>query len=139
MLFPKKPKYKKMYRKDSCKKEFRVNRLVCADFGVKSLCSSRLTAKQLESARKTMAKKMKRMGRILLRVFPDIPITSKPAEVRMGKGKGSLDHWCSNVNSGRILFEFQGVSRALAEEAAKTGSRKLPMKTKFVTLKKRWE
>ena len=84
-----------------------------------------------------MTKKMKRMGRILLRIFPDIPITSKPAEVRMGKGKGSLDYWCSNVNSGRILFEFQGVSKTVAEEAAKTGSKKLPMKTKFVVLEKK--
>jgi len=106
MLFPKKTKYKKMYRKDSYKKEFRVNCLVHGDFGIKSLRSCRLTAKQLESTRKTMLKKMKKMGRILLRVFPDVAITSKPAEVRMGKGKGLLDYWCSNINSGRILFEF---------------------------------
>jgi len=137
MLFPKRTKYRKMYRRDSYKKEFKVNQLVRGDFGIKSLRSCRLTAKQLESARKTMTKKMKRMGRILLRIFPDIPITSKPAEVRMGKGKGSLDYWCSNVNSGRILFEFQGVSKTVAEEAAKTGSKKLPMKTKFVVLEKK--
>jgi len=126
-----------MYRKDSYRKEFRVNHLVHGDFGIKSLRSCRLTAKQLESARKTMTKKMKRVGRILLRVFPDIPVTSKPAEVRMGKGKGSFDHWCSNVNSGRILFEFQGISKTVAEEATKIGSRKLPMKIKFITLEKR--
>jgi large subunit ribosomal protein L16 len=136
MLFPKRTKYRKMHRRDSYRKEHRVNTLTHGDFGIKSLRSCRLTAKQLEATRKTMVKKMKRMGRILLRVFPDVAITSKPAEVRMGKGKGSLDHWCSNINSGRILFEFQGISRAIAYEAAKNGVRKLPMQTKFVNLEK---
>lgn len=103
-----------MHRRDSYKKEFRVNTLYRGEFGIKSLRSCRVTAKQLDSARKTMIKKMKRVGRLLLRVFPDIAITSKPAEVRMGKGKGSLDYWCSNVNSGRVLFEFQGVSKVIA-------------------------
>jgi large subunit ribosomal protein L16 len=137
MLFPKRTKYRKMHRRDSYKKEYRVNSLVRGDFGIKSLRSCRLTAKQLEAARKTMVKKMRRMGRILLRVFPDVAITSKPAEVRMGKGKGSLDYWCSNINSGRILFEFQGVSKPIAYEAAKLGVRKLPMQTKFVSLEKK--
>tara|TARA_B110000967_G_scaffold146652_1_gene150125 strand:- start:1715 stop:2095 length:381 start_codon:yes stop_codon:yes gene_type:complete len=126
-----------MHRRDSYKKEFRVNTLYRGEFGIKSLRSCRVTAKQLDSARKTMIKKMKRVGRLLLRVFPDIAITSKPAEVRMGKGKGSLDYWCSNVNSGRVLFEFQGVSKVIASEAAKLGSRKLPMQTKFISLEKK--
>lgn len=137
MLFPKKTKYRKMHRRDSYKKEFRVNNLFRGEFGIKSLRSCRLTSKQLEAARKTMIKKMKRVGRLLLRIFPDIAITSKPAEVRMGKGKGSLDYWCSNINSGRILFEFQGVSKIVALEAAKLGSRKLPMQTKFISLEKK--
>ena len=137
MLFPKRTKYRKMHRRDSYKKEFRVNTLYRGEFGIKSLRSCRITAKQLDSARKTMIKKMKRVGRLLLRVFPDIAITSKPAEVRMGKGKGSLDYWCSNVNSGRVLFEFQGVSKVIASEAAKLGSRKLPMQTKFISLEKK--
>jgi large subunit ribosomal protein L16 len=137
MLFPKRTKYRKMHRRDSYKKEFRVNTLYRGEFGIKSLRSCRVTAKQLDSARKTMIKKMKRVGRLLLRVFPDIAITSKPAEVRMGKGKGSLDYWCSNVNSGRVLFEFQGVSKVIASEAAKLGSRKLPMQTKFISLEKK--
>ena len=89
MLFPKRTKYRKMHRRDSYRKEHRVNILTHGEFGIKSLRSCRLTAKQLEATRKTMVKKMKRMGRILLRVFPDVAITSKPAEVRMGKGKGS--------------------------------------------------
>ena len=137
MLFPKKTKYRKMHRRDSYKKEFRVNNLFRGEFGIKSLRSCRVTAKQLEAARKTMTKKMKRVGRLLLRIFPDIAITSKPAEVRMGKGKGSLDYWCSNINSGRVLFEFQGVSKIVALEAAKLGSRKLPMQTKFISSEKK--
>jgi large subunit ribosomal protein L16 len=137
MLFPKKTKYRKMHRRDSYKKEFRVNNLFRGEFGIKSLRSCRVTAKQLESARKTMIKKMKKVGRLLLRIFPDIVITSKPAEVRMGKGKGSFDYWCSNVNSGRVLFEFQGVSKIVALEAAKLGSRKLPMQTKFISSEKK--
>lgn len=137
MLFPKKTKYRKMHRRDSYKKEFRVNNLFRGEFGIKSLRSCRVTAKQLEAARKTMIKKMKRVGRLLLRIFPDIAITSKPAEVRMGKGKGSLDYWCSNINSGRVLFEFQGVSKIVALEAAKLGSRKLPMQTKFISSEKK--
>ena len=137
MLFPKKTKFRKMYRRDSYKKEYRVNNLSLGEFGMKSLQSGRVTAKQLESARKTMVKKMRRVGRIILRIFPDVAITSKPAEVRMGKGKGSLDYWCSNINSGRILFEFQGVSQTVAQEAARLGSRKLPMRTRFISLEKK--
>jgi len=137
MLFPKRTKFRKMHRRDSYKKEFRVYNLSRGEFGIKSMQSGRITAKQLESARKTMVKKMRRIGRILLRVFPDVAITGKPAEVRMGKGKGSLDYWCSNVNSGRILFEFQGVPRVIAQEAAKLGSSKLPMQTKFISLEKK--
>ena len=137
MLFPKKTKFRKMYRRDSYKKEYRVNNLSLGEFGMKSLQSGRVTAKQLESARKTMVKKMRRVERILLRIFPDVAITSKPAEVRMGKGKGSLDYWCSNINSGRILFEFQGVSQTVAQEAARLGSRKLPMRTRFISLEKK--
>ena len=137
MLFPKKTKFRKMYRRDSYKKEYRVNNLSLGEFGIKSLQSGRVTAKQLESARKTMVKKMRRVGLILLRIFPDVAITSKPAEVRMGKGKGSLDYWCSNINSGRILFEFQGVSQTVAQEAARLGSRKLPMRTRFISLEKK--
>jgi large subunit ribosomal protein L16 len=137
MLFPKRTKFRKMHRRDSYKKEFRVDNLSRGEYGIKSMQSGRITAKQLESARKTMVKKMRRIGRILLRVFPDVAITGKPAEVRMGKGKGSLDYWCSNVNSGRILFEFQGVPRVIAQEAAKLGSSKLPMQTKFISLEKK--
>lgn len=137
MLFPKKTKFRKMHRRDSYKKEFRVNNLIRGEFGIKSLRSGRITAKQLESARKTMLRKMRRVGRILLRIFPDVAISSKPAEVRMGKGKGSLDYWCSNIHSGRIIFEFQGVSKVVAAEAARLASKKLPMQTKFVTLEKK--
>lgn len=137
MLFPKKLKYQKMHKRDSYRKEYKVNSLIFSDFGLKSMRSCRVSVKQLEASRKTMIKKMKKVGKLVLRIFPDVSITKKPAEVRMGKGKGALDYWCSNVNSGRILFEFQGVSKSIAEEAALLGSRKLPMQTKFVTLEKR--
>jgi len=136
MLFPKRTKFRKMHRRDSYRKEFRVNTLTRGEFGIKSLCSGRITAKQLEAARKTMLKKMRRVGRVILRIFPDVAITSKPAEVRMGKGKGALDYWCASVNSGRIIFEFQGIPKVVAEEAAKLANRKLSMQTKFVSLEK---
>lgn len=126
-----------MHKRYSYRKEYKVNSLVFSDFGLKSIRSCRVSAKQLESSRKSMLKRMKKFGKLVLRIFPDIPITKKPAEVRMGKGKGALDYWCSTVNSGRILFEFQGVSKSIAAEAALLGSRKLPMQTKFVTLEKR--
>lgn len=132
MLFPKKTKFKKMHRRDSYRKEYRVTRLIRGECGIKALESGRLTSKQLESSRKAIVKKMRRFGKVLIRVFPDVSITKKPTEVRMGKGKGSVDHWCSNVNSGRILFEFLGVSQSLALEAAKIGRMKLPIRTKFV-------
>ena len=126
-----------MHKRYSYRKEYKVNSLVFSDFGLKSIRSCRVSAKQLESSRKSMLKRMKKFGKLVLRIFPDIPITKKPAEVRMGKGKGALDYWCSTVNSGRVLFEFQGVSKSIAEEAALLGSKKLPMQTKFVTLEKR--
>jgi large subunit ribosomal protein L16 len=137
MLFPKRTKFRKMHRRDSYRKEFRANTLSRGEFGIKSLCSGRITAKQLEAARKTMLKKMNRIGRIVLRIFPDVAITGKPAEVRMGKGKGAVDYWCANVNSGRIIFEFQGIPKVVAEEAAKLANRKLPMQTRFVSLEKK--
>ena len=137
MLSPKKLRYQKMHKRYSYRKEYKVNSLVFSDFGLKSMRSCRVSAKQLESSRKTMLKRMKKLGKLVLRIFPDVPITKKPAEVRMGKGKGALDYWCFTVNSGRVLFEFQGVSKSIAEEAALLGSKKLPMQTKFVTLEKR--
>jgi len=137
MLSPKKLRYQKMHKRYSYRKEYKVNSLVFSDFGLKSIRSCRVSAKQLESSRKSMLKRIKKFGKLVLRIFPDIPITKKPAEVRMGKGKGALDYWCSTVNSGRVLFEFQGVSKSIAEEAALLGSKKLPMQTKFVTLEKR--
>ena len=132
MLFPKKSKFRKMHRRDSYRKEYRVTRLTRGNCGIKALESGRLTSKQLESSRKAIVKKLRRFGKVLIRVFPDISITSKPTEVRMGKGKGSFDYWCSNINSGRILFEFLGVPQSLASEAAKIGQMKLPMRTKLV-------
>ena len=132
MLFPKRTKYRKMHRRDSYKKEYRVNSLVRGDFGIKSLRSCRLTAKQLEAARKTMVKKMRRMGRILLRVFPDVAITSKPAEVRMGKGKGSVSFWARKIKIGDTVCELEStLNRNVLLNILSKVKAKLPFKTKI--------
>jgi large subunit ribosomal protein L16 len=101
-------------------------------FGMKSIDAERITARQIEAARRAITRHLKRAGRIWIRVFPDKPVTSKPAEVRMGKGKGSVELWVAPVRAGRILFEIDGVPEALAEEAIRLGAAKLPVRTRFV-------
>lgn len=134
MLQPKKTKFRKQQKGRIHGYATRGAEISFGSFALKSLEPQWITARQIESARIALTRYMKREGQVWIRIFPDKPITKKPAEVRMGKGKGALDYWCSTVNSGRILFEFQGVSKSIAEEAALFGSRKLPMQTKFVTL-----
>ena len=102
-------------------------------FGLKSLQPERITARQIESSRRAITRAMKRAGRVWLRTFPDIPVSTKPAEVRMGSGKGSPEYWVARVKPGRILFEIEGVPPELAREALALGAAKLPIKTKFVT------
>jgi large subunit ribosomal protein L16 len=104
-------------------------------FGIKSLAMGRITSRQIEAARIAMTRRMKREGQVWIRIFPDTPITNKPAEVRMGKGKGALDHWVCKVKPGRILYELDGVDLDTAKEALRLGAQKLPMKCKFVTRK----
>ena len=104
-------------------------------FGIKALEMGRITSRQIEAARIAMTRHMKREGQVWIRIFPDTPITSKPAEVRMGKGKGALDHWVCKVKPGRILYELEGVSLEVAKEALRLGAQKLPMKCKFVVRK----
>lgn len=104
-------------------------------FGIKSLETGRITSRQIEAARIAMTRYMKREGQVWIRIFPDTPITSKPAEVRMGKGKGALDHWVCKIKPGRILYEIEGVSMEIAQEALRLASQKLPMKCKFVVRK----
>ena len=109
------------------------NKVSFGEFGLKSTGRGRMTSRQIESARRAMTRHIKRGGRIWIRVFPDKPITKKPLEVRQGKGKGSVDHWVALIQPGRVLYEIEGVPEALAREAFKLASAKLPFKTTFVT------
>ena len=99
----------------------------------KSLEPERVTSRQIESARRALTRHMKRQGRVWIRIFPDVPVTAKPIEVRMGKGKGSVDRWVAKVKPGRIMFEIDGVSPEIAQEALRLAAMKLPVKCKFVT------
>ncbi len=103
------------------------------EFGLKSLDRGRITARQIEAARRAMTRYVKRGGKIWIRVFPDKPITSKPLEVRQGKGKGNVEYWVANVQPGRMLYEMEGVSEEVAREAFRLAAAKLPVKTTFVT------
>ncbi len=102
-------------------------------FGLKALQPERVTARQIEAARRAITRAMKRVGRVWIRIFPDVPVTQKPQEVRMGSGKGSPEFWVCRVKPGRIMFEIDGVAADLAKEALTLGAAKLPIKTKFVT------
>lgn len=126
-----------MHRRDSKRTQKRSVKLVRGIFGLKSLSCSRLTSQQLEAVRRTMNKRMNRVGSILLRVFPDLAITAKPSEIRMGKGKGNFSYWCYPIKTGEILFEFQGISLHTAEEVCRLGSSKLPIQTKFIKMKQK--
>ena len=101
-------------------------------FGLKALEPERITARQIEAARRAMTRHMKRAGRVWIRIFPDVPVSSKPTEVRMGKGKGAPDYWACRVAPGRIMFELDGVPVDLAREALRLGAAKLPIKTRFI-------
>ena len=132
MLQPKKTKYRKQQKGKIKGNAQRGNQISFGSFAIKSLDEGFLTARQIEAARIAVTRYMKREGKVWIRVFPDKPITSKPAEVRMGKGKGALDHWVAVVKPGRILFETDGVPFDVAKEAMRLASQKLPFKTKFI-------
>jgi len=110
----------------------RGDQLAFGSFGIKSLQASRITARQIEAARVAITRFMKREGRVWIRIFPDMPVTKKPAEVRMGKGKGNPEFWVARVQPGRILFEVDGVSIDVAKEGLRLAAQKLPVTTKFV-------
>lgn len=133
MLMPKRTKYRK-YQKGRIKgNASRGTRISFGDFGLKTLEPGRITSRQIEAARVAMTRRMKRVGKVWIRIFPDKPITKKPAETRMGKGKGSPEFWVAPVRPGRVLFEIGGgVSEELAREALRLAAHKLPVKTKFV-------
>ena len=133
MLMPKRTKYRKQQKGRIRGNAARGTRVDFGDFGLKAMEPGRLTSRQIEAARIAMTRRMKRAGKVYIRVFPDKPITRKPAEVRMGKGKGAIDHWAASIHPGRILFEIGGgVPLDLARESLRLGQRKLPLKTKMV-------
>lgn len=135
MLMPKKTKHRKVQRGRRNGKAYRGSEVTFGEFGIKSLDSEWITSRQIESARIAINRYIKRGGKIWIRIFPDKPITQKPAETRMGKGKGSLDHWVAVVKPGRIMFEVAGVSEEDAREALRLASYKLPVRTKIVSRK----
>ena len=132
MLSPKKAKYRKMQKGRMKGLSQRGHRLSNGMFGVKALNSVFVTSRQIEAARIAATRYMKREGQLWIKIFPDKPITKKPLEVRMGKGKGALDHYVAVVKPGRIIFEISGVPIDIAKEALRLASQKLPVKTKFV-------
>lgn len=132
MLQPKKTKYRKVQKAKMKGNATRGNQLAFGSFGIKTLEQCWLTGRQIEAARQAVTRKMKREGQIWIRVFPDKPITKKPAEVRMGKGKGAPEMFVAPITPGRILFEAEGVPLTLAKEAMRLAAQKLPVKTKFV-------
>ncbi|MGL4426661.1 MAG: 50S ribosomal protein L16 [Alphaproteobacteria bacterium] len=133
MLSPKKTKYRKAFKgriHGMAKGGTQVN---FGSYGLKAVAPARITARQIESARRAITRHMKRLGRLWIRVFPDVPVSMKPQEVRMGSGKGSVEYWMCRVKPGLILFELDGVSPELAKEAFALASEKLPLETRFVT------
>ncbi|MBF0369240.1 MAG: 50S ribosomal protein L16 [Magnetococcales bacterium] len=132
MLQPKKTKFRKAHKGRVHGLATRGAELNFGNFGLKAMKAGRLSARQLEAARRAMTRHIKRGGRVWIRVFPDVPVTSKPAEVRQGKGKGNPEFWIARVKPGRILFEMEGVPRELAIDAMRLAGAKLPVATRFV-------
>ena len=133
MLQPKKPKFRKQFKGRMHGNSKGGNNLNFGSFGLKALTPARITSRQIEAARIAVTRKMKREGQVWIRVFPDKPVTKKPAEVRMGKGKGAPEYWVAVVKPGTIMFEAGGVTTELAKEALRLAAQKLPVRTKFVT------
>ena len=132
MLQPKRTKYRKQMKGRNRGLAYRGSTISFGSFGLKATEHGRLTNRQIESARIAMTRYMKREGNVWIRIFPDKPITSKPLEVRMGKGKGALDHYVAQIQPGRIMFEMDGVPEEVAMEALRLAAQKLPVATKFV-------
>ncbi len=132
MLQPKRTKFRKAHKgriKGAAKGGTELN---FGSFGLKAMEPERITARQIEAARRAMTRQMKRVGRVWIRIFPDVPVTKKPTEVRMGKGKGSVEFWAAKVKPGRIMFEIDGVSEPIAREALSLAAAKLPIKTRII-------
>ena len=132
MLQPKRTKYRKQHKgriHGEAKGGFLLN---FGSYGLKAAAPERVTARQIEAARRAITRHMKRQGRVWIRIFPDVPVSAKPVEVRMGKGKGSTDYWAAKVKPGRIMFEIDGVSDTIAREALRLGAMKLPVQTRII-------
>ncbi len=133
MLAPKKFKHRKQHKGRIHGNAKGGTQLSFGTCGLKALTPDRITSRQIEAARRAMTRHIKRQGKVYIRIFPDVPVTSKPLEVRQGKGKGSVDYWACRVKPGRVLFELDGVPINIAREAMDLAAMKLPVKTKFIT------
>lgn len=132
MLQPKRTKFRKQQKGKNRGMANSGNTVAFGEFGLKATDRGRITARQIEAARRAMTRHVKRGGKIWIRIFPDVPVTSKPLEVRMGKGKGNVDHWEAKIQPGRVLYEMEGVSEDVAREAFRLAAAKLPVKTVFI-------
>jgi large subunit ribosomal protein L16 len=132
MLQPKKTKFRKQFKGRISGTSKGGTDLNFGQFGLKAMAPERITARQIEAARRAITRAMKRAGRVWIRIFPDVPVSAKPTEVRMGKGKGAPEYWAAKVAPGRIMFEIDGVSEDIARDALSLGAAKLPIKTRFI-------
>jgi large subunit ribosomal protein L16 len=132
MLQPRRTKFRKQFKGRIHGVASSGALLNFGQFGLKAMAPERITARQIEAARRAITREMKRQGRVWIRIFPDVPVSAKPAEVRMGSGKGAPDHWVARVKPGRIMFELDGVSEEIARAALTLGAAKLPIKTRFI-------
>ncbi|HHB12749.1 MAG TPA: 50S ribosomal protein L16 [Chromatiales bacterium] len=133
MLQPKRTKFRKQQKGRNRGLALSANRVSFGEYGLKSLGRARITARQIEAARRAITRHVRRGGKLWIRIFPDVPVTKKPLEVRMGKGKGNVEYWVAKVQPGRMLYEIEGVPENVAREAFRRASAKLPVKTAFVT------
>ena len=133
MLSPKRTKFRKHHRGRMRGKAIRGNTLVFGDFGLQTLESSWITSRQIEAARRAMTRQVRRGGKIWIRLFPDKPVTMRPAETRMGSGKGNPEYWVAVVHPGKILYEMKGISETIARQALRIAAYKMPVKTKFLS------
>ena len=132
MLQPKRTKYRKQFKGNNAGLALRGSTVAFGDFGLRAIDRARMTAREIEAARRAMARYVKRGGQIWIRVFPDVPITKKPLEVRMGAGKGNVEYWIAKIRPGKVLFEMEGVTEEVAREAFRLAGAKLSVRTSFV-------
>ena len=133
MLQPKRTKFRKMQKGRNRGLAHRGSSVSFGEYGLKAITRGRVTARQIEAARRAMTRHIKRGGKVWIRIFPDVPITKKPVEVRMGKGKGNVEYWVAKIQPGKVLYEMEGVTEEIAREAFRLAAAKLPIITTFVT------